>query len=128
MFFVVMFIIFFFSSRRRHTRFALVTGVQTCALPISCHRPWDHEESPRASAAIADYLLLMEGKAGQEAARHRLNQVLDYIEATNPETVCAEIDELWIDAFRRWALEQPVQSPKGVVQRERSLAPEIGRA
>src|SRR3546814_17469247 len=26
---------FFFSSRRRHTRGALVTGVQTCALPIS---------------------------------------------------------------------------------------------
>src|SRR3546814_4405808 len=28
---------FFFSSRRRHTRCALVTGVQTCALPI--YRP-----------------------------------------------------------------------------------------
>src|SRR3546814_10772733 len=26
---------FVFSSRRRHTRCALVTGVQTCALPIS---------------------------------------------------------------------------------------------
>src|SRR3546814_2098047 len=29
-----MFFCFFFSSRRRHTRCALVTGVQTCALPI----------------------------------------------------------------------------------------------
>src|SRR3546814_18728834 len=28
-----MFDVFFFSSRRRHTRCALVTGVQTCALP-----------------------------------------------------------------------------------------------
>src|SRR3546814_18284767 len=28
------FLYFFFSSRRRHTRCALVTGVQTCALPI----------------------------------------------------------------------------------------------
>src|SRR3546814_7140537 len=28
--------IFFFSSRRRHTICALVTGVQTCALPILC--------------------------------------------------------------------------------------------
>ena len=27
--------IFFFSSRRRHTRWHSVTGVQTCALPIS---------------------------------------------------------------------------------------------
>src|SRR3546814_4399620 len=31
--------VFFFSSRRRHTRCALVTGVQTCALPIL--RPLD---------------------------------------------------------------------------------------
>src|SRR3546814_10469922 len=29
---------FFFSSRRRHTRCALVTGVQTCALPVSENR------------------------------------------------------------------------------------------
>src|SRR3546814_5383474 len=36
-------LLFFFSSRRRHTRCALVTGVQTCALPIyriSCC--WQH--------------------------------------------------------------------------------------
>src|SRR3546814_6238265 len=32
MYFLLMF--FFVSSRRRHTRCALVTGVQTCALPI----------------------------------------------------------------------------------------------
>src|SRR3546814_1299827 len=32
--YVEVLIIFFFSSRRRHTRCALVTGVQTCALPI----------------------------------------------------------------------------------------------
>src|SRR3546814_1348045 len=31
-------IVFFFSSRRRHTRCALVTGVQTCALPIFAER------------------------------------------------------------------------------------------
>src|SRR3546814_8803650 len=31
--------IFFFSSRRRHTRCALVTGVQTCALPILLECP-----------------------------------------------------------------------------------------
>src|SRR3546814_5583041 len=33
--FFFIFLFFFFSSRRRHTRCALVTGVQTCALPIS---------------------------------------------------------------------------------------------
>src|SRR3546814_15190957 len=31
---ISLYYIFFFSSRRRHTRCALVTGVQTCALPI----------------------------------------------------------------------------------------------
>src|SRR3546814_5097982 len=31
---VCIIVFFFFSSRRRHTRCALVTGVQTCALPI----------------------------------------------------------------------------------------------
>src|SRR3546814_9281848 len=31
---LVVVLFFFFSSRRRHTRCALVTGVQTCALPI----------------------------------------------------------------------------------------------
>src|SRR3546814_11427533 len=44
---------FFFSSRRRHTRCALVTGVQTCALPICpcclalrCWRPCASPLSP----------------------------------------------------------------------------------
>src|SRR3546814_7083360 len=41
--FSVLCVYFFFSSRRRHTRCALVTGVQTCALPICCraHRGLD---------------------------------------------------------------------------------------
>src|SRR3546814_5136182 len=43
---------FFFSSRRRHTRCALVTGVQTCALPICRH----HKNSV-ASAAPADRMV-----------------------------------------------------------------------
>src|SRR3546814_8791525 len=33
--------VFFFSSRRRHTICALVTGVQTCALPISYYDAGD---------------------------------------------------------------------------------------
>src|SRR3546814_19560978 len=41
---------FFFSSRRRHTRCALVTGVQTCALPIYA-RP-RHEVSRRNAPAF----------------------------------------------------------------------------
>src|SRR3546814_4403775 len=34
------FVFFFLSSRRRHTRCALVTGVQTCALPIYHRSSW----------------------------------------------------------------------------------------
>src|SRR3546814_2784388 len=46
---------FFLSSRRRHTRCALVTGVQTCALPI--FRPLHGEDDVRALQrvdAVAD--------------------------------------------------------------------------
>src|SRR3546814_7184581 len=39
---------FFFSSRRRHTRCALVTGVQTCALPICNFHPDLHVASGAA--------------------------------------------------------------------------------
>src|SRR3546814_10045693 len=35
----VLVLFFIFSSRRRHTRCVLVTGVQTCALPISAISP-----------------------------------------------------------------------------------------
>src|SRR3546814_2420245 len=42
---------FFFSSRRRHTRCALVTGVQTCALPISVKLPDDDDVSVAGSVA-----------------------------------------------------------------------------
>src|SRR3546814_12866600 len=43
----VVFVYFFFSSRRRHTRFALVTGVQTCALPFLRLRPAFWLQFPR---------------------------------------------------------------------------------
>src|SRR3546814_15114853 len=47
---------FFFSSRRRHTRCALVTGVQTCALPI--FRYGDHQQcAPRDGPAVAGAVL-----------------------------------------------------------------------
>src|SRR3546814_2724116 len=39
-------VVFFFSSRRRHTRCALVTGVQTCALPIF---PWSQKKEEKRS-------------------------------------------------------------------------------
>src|SRR3546814_5081572 len=52
------FVSFFFSSRRRHTICALVTGVQTCALPIYLaalgveHKVFTSERALAASGAI----------------------------------------------------------------------------
>src|SRR3546814_5311278 len=40
----------FFSSRRRHTRCALVTGVQTCALPISARSVRRKAKARRSSS------------------------------------------------------------------------------
>src|SRR3546814_6217527 len=56
---------FFFSSRGRHTRFALVTGVQTCALPI-CLVAWAATH-PRGSG---------EASARDAAGRHYANPAL----------------------------------------------------
>src|SRR3546814_20211719 len=62
---------FFFSSRRRHTRCALVTGVQTCALPIY----------PAASLIVATdkkaglYLYDMKGAVVDFAPVGKMNNV-----------------------------------------------------
>src|SRR3546814_1415481 len=41
--------VFFVSSRRRHTKCALVTGVQTCALPILIHPIWSNRRAREPS-------------------------------------------------------------------------------
>src|SRR3546814_20838607 len=48
-------VVFFFSSRRRHTRCALVTGVQTCALPIYRWQS-DSQWPPKAAQPVRMYL------------------------------------------------------------------------
>src|SRR3546814_12738691 len=57
---------FFFSSRRRHTRCALVTGVQTCALPIYC---------PCASAGNHALLELAGRETERKSEKHRAHGV-----------------------------------------------------
>src|SRR3546814_2987067 len=53
---MVLLSIFFFSSRRRHTRCALVTGVQTCALPIYLTRTF----ATQALACVAALTALLQ--------------------------------------------------------------------
>src|SRR3546814_4077291 len=65
---------FFFSSRRRHTRCALVTGVQTCALPISWRsalrpRPPDTPGSASASPLCARPAWAPEGSRDRSEER-----------------------------------------------------------
>src|SRR3546814_2726174 len=57
--------LFFFSSRRRHTRCALVTGVQTCALPILARR---ESGSPQTLSAVLQSDA--PGRTGGDGGRH----------------------------------------------------------
>src|SRR3546814_5263441 len=66
-----LFLFFFFSSRRRHTRCALVTGVQTCALPIS--PPPATQGSARAVVALpvhASPVAAAEGPCSAKPSAH----------------------------------------------------------
>src|SRR3546814_14907422 len=53
---------FFFSSRRRHTRCALVTGVQTCALPICGPEPAEHPDWPKELLQPGSMVFIMPEK------------------------------------------------------------------
>src|SRR3546814_8968297 len=82
-------VIVFFSSRRRHTRCALVTGVQTCALPITslvrglksrqndsstaCHaaRPPDTSSSSSSRSAVKSYATYFSKKRSRNAVSSR---------------------------------------------------------
>src|SRR3546814_9425814 len=60
----------FFSSRRRHTRCALVTGVQTCALPISGAKRPLVQPGGNYSLELSDaYSILDQTDAGYIAGR-----------------------------------------------------------
>src|SRR3546814_5288812 len=73
----VVLIVFFFSSRRRHTICALVTGVQTCALPISYLLATNRTETVRNFVTLAGkalgYDLQWEGTAENEIGIDRVS-------------------------------------------------------
>src|SRR3546814_2269938 len=72
---------FFFSSRRRHTRCALVTGVQTCALPIFDQ----HQRAPGTKIAKVDLR-----RAGTDAAAvGRIAEVTAIVELRVERAACA---------------------------------------
>src|SRR3546814_2987949 len=63
---------FFFSSRSRHTRCALVTGVQTCALPIL-----KRDTKEGLSTWVCGYSLLAGGQGNEEKVYDYINAFLD---------------------------------------------------
>src|SRR3546814_7703039 len=75
LYFFLFLLFFFFSSRRRHTRCALVTGIQTCALPI-----WADAGDVLEPAAAA-CLLPAAAVAGDREAVGLVAHLLDQLQA-----------------------------------------------
>src|SRR3546814_18172241 len=92
--------LFVFSSRRRHTRCALVTGVQTCALPISPARPLtlhlrrdgvDHNRSVIPIPACRSRFEVVLGNSFLAQADGELVQIGSRFLADYPQWVAAPI-------------------------------------
>src|SRR3546814_1489383 len=81
--------LFFFSSRRRHTIFALVTGVQTCALPIS--------PLARQTAAIEAFTATLRDMDRLDALT-ALETAINAIDAESEADITLELDAA-IDAL-----------------------------
>src|SRR3546814_12994854 len=65
------------SSRRRHTRCALVTGVQTCALPICWDaQSLDRRRVPARKGQLARDQLELIGQIGGTALRRPLERIV----------------------------------------------------
>lgn len=92
------------------------------ALCPTCGQPISGQGSAFVTSVIADYLIaIAENRDSSEAIRHRLNHVETYIGTLHHVPTCDDIDEAWVDAFRRWFIKIPIVSPKGNT-RQRSLS------
>ncbi len=92
-------------------------GVRHCP---TCGQKLEGEHAPMVADVIADYLLTMEGRAGQKSAEGRLGHVVRYLAATGSITVPQATEE-WVERFRKWAMKQPVKSTAGNTLRQRSM-------
>src|SRR3546814_19618818 len=97
---------FFFSSRRRHTRCALVTGVQTCALPIArdLFQP-ERLNSAGMDLDDRDILAIVQAKVRAEVA----------VEIPAPYTGEAAVERA-VAAFPDWS-GSPVETRAGCLAR-----------
>src|SRR3546814_1546520 len=121
---------FFFSSRRRHTRCALVTGVQTCALPISDaplkvfdSGPWIYEpDGVRFSgqqldgAAFAEYRRLL--AAAPAAPKGGV------VDEARVERECRYNWPSW-DSYSEWTREQMRKATRAALARSEEHTSEL---
>src|SRR3546814_4688941 len=77
---------FFFSSRRRNTRCALVTGVQTCALPIYVRVTFATNDERTAKRISETLGTATELRAQRNYAGHRLAPWLGHLMVSRQET------------------------------------------
>src|SRR3546814_9440757 len=85
--FCIFLFLFFFSSRRRHTRCALVTGVQTCALPI-----YPSEPARGSRYRYASHNLRFKLNRAGENAQQFMSRISKAIESDGPQN---DEDDLW---------------------------------
>src|SRR3546814_15195779 len=91
--------VFFLSSRRRHTRCALVTGVQTCALPI-----YDDEGAARNAArgdvrkSIGGHIGADDRLPGDSAAQRIIDRSREHRGGGCFRGACLDVD---IEAFEK---------------------------
>src|SRR3546814_49720 len=115
---------FFFSSRRRHTRCALVTGVQTCALPISRQRTYSWNQMNGARKITdTDYYNNVPYACPREA---RLLQVWssvstfdDYVDSLTPS------GNTYHDIGLLWGAR--LMSPTGIFASDNAFTPNGGQ-
>src|SRR3546814_5057968 len=105
------FFFFFCSSRRRHTRCALVTGVQTCALPIfvvaagevAAARPLNFYDARAHVRQLAgtergSYRVLKRNDGNTLQWQHAISL------RTNARSEERRVGEAWVSTFRfRWS-------------------------
>src|SRR3546814_2560571 len=87
--------LFLFSSRRRHTRCALVTGVQTCALPISTANETntEDEDSNPPTPYVDVEVLGEEGEAFEEDSEQEEYRYLDSLGQFEEDVTTARSEE-----------------------------------
>src|SRR3546814_8138878 len=85
----------FFSSIRRHTRCALVTGVQTCALPISVY-----EGRVLLTGVVGTEFSRDEATRLAWAASDRINEVINELQVDANDSLLDSASDTWIDRKR----------------------------